>query len=422
MKTILSKFLTIFLWTLLCVVTIIIVSCEKDEVTTKPELTQNLSNEIKASKQWLEKQMLENEQTKSWSKIYTPTFAWEQARMLISTQKDTLIEVPYLASRKYKFGIGPVGTKGEYLVSKYIEPQVTRIAISVKSGNFKARLMHLFCDTLIVGNKKIWYKPEVLNDIAFANSFTSSPNHAALIFYAGLDEQFQSYKYYEKGKVKEEGNTISSRGAITQPSLRSGCDLVTVATVRYACTGIDGYPLYCKPYVEYSYTVQCTDDSNPYDSTPDDPYTGGGAGSDNPQENQEEAPCTFSRASKSEWIGSVSSSKSPNLTTVTAKVYASCHIGTDGSTDRNLDVYVTDSYGGSATLGYSGNDLNSSFIGKDENNRCKAAHTYNVRATAILTPNVISGGGSVKGVSADVNVQVQPVSRHVERNPTFTFQ
>ncbi len=407
-------------FTLFCL--IVVVSCEKEEDPFSLHENIKLSDEIEISKKWLEKQIAENEQAKNWSQIYSPNFDWTQAKLLVSSQKDTVVEVPYEADREYKFGIGPAGSKGEYCTSKYLEPQATRVAISMKKGVFNAKLMHLFCDTLIVGNKKIWYKPEAFKDISFANSFYSSPNYSSLIFYAGLDEKFQSYKYYEKGKVREEGQAQYSLQNFGGSNLRSGCDLMTVTTLRYACTGYDGYPLYCKPYVEYSYVLVCTD-ANPNDSAADDTNSGGSSGGDpvDTQEEEVELPCVFDLTSSSQQIGRVSTSASPKLSTVTAYVSSSCHIGSDGQPDRDLETFITNSSGGSANIQYQGNDKNESFVGRNEFKSCTARHTYNVRVTLLLTPHVINVGGGGKGVNVDINTLVQPVSRYTSSNPTFVF-
>lgn len=210
-------------------------SCSND----KTPITASTDPTIKSAQIWLAAQIEENDQMKRWDKAFSPRFEWDKAQLLVSPTQDSIIEIPYQTQQKYKYGIGPAGNKGEYGISKYIEAHVTRLAISVHQNKYSARLMHLFADTMMLGDQKTFYPVDSLQKINFANSFQVNPNYAVLIGYANFRAALKTLKYYELGKIKMQGRTMSKYIAAEQPQ-RSACtelDVMAIETPQWNTKG-----------------------------------------------------------------------------------------------------------------------------------------------------------------------------------------
>lgn len=205
-------------------------SCSND----KTPITASTDPTINSAQLWLTNQIAQNDQMKSWHQAFSPRFEWNKAQLLVSSN-DSIIEIPYQTQRKYKYGVGPAGSKGEYGISKYIEAHVTRMVISVHRNKYSARLMHLFADTVMLGDQKTFYPVDSLQKINFANSFQVNPNFAALIGYANFNATLKALKYYELGKLKMQGRTMSKYIAAEQAQ-RLGCtelDVMAIATPQW---------------------------------------------------------------------------------------------------------------------------------------------------------------------------------------------
>lgn len=205
-------------------------SCSND----KTPITASTDPTINSAQLWLTNQIAQNDQMKNWHQAFSPRFEWNKAQLLVSSN-DSIIEIPYQTQRKYKYGVGPAGSKGEYGISKYIEAHVTRMVISVHRNKYSARLMHLFADTVMLGDQKTFYPVDSLQKINFANSFQVNPNFAALIGYANFNATLKALKYYELGKLKMQGRTMSKYIAAEQAQ-RLGCtelDVMAIATPQW---------------------------------------------------------------------------------------------------------------------------------------------------------------------------------------------
>lgn len=210
-------------------------TCSND----KTPITASTDPAINSAQLWLTNQIERNDQLKSWDKAFSPQFEWDKAQLLVSPTQDSIIEIPYQTQQKYKYGIGPAGNKGEYGISKYIEAHVTRLAISVHQNKYSARLMHLFSDTMMLGDQKTFYPVDSLQKINFANSFQANPNYAVLIGYANFRAALKTLKYYELGKIKMQGRTMSKYIAAEQPQ-RSVCtelDVMAIETPQWNTKG-----------------------------------------------------------------------------------------------------------------------------------------------------------------------------------------
>ncbi len=210
-------------------------SCSND----KTPITASTDPTINSAQIWLAAQIEQNDQMKRWEKAFSPRFEWDKAQLLVSPTQDSIIEIPYQAQQKYKYGIGPAGNKGEYGISKYIEAHVTRLAISVHQNKYSARLMHLFADTMMLREQKTFYPVDSLQKINFANSFQVNPNYAVLIGYANFTTALKTLKYFELGKIKMEGRTMSKYIAAEQPQ-RSACtelDVMAIETPQWNTKG-----------------------------------------------------------------------------------------------------------------------------------------------------------------------------------------
>lgn len=185
---------------------------------------------INSAQLWLTNQIVQNDQMKSWHQAFSPRFEWNKAQLLVSSN-DSIIEIPYQTQRKYKYGVGPAGSKGEYGISKYIEAHVTRMAISVHRNKYSARLMHLFADTVMLEDQKTFYPLDSLQKINFANSFQANPNYAVLIGYANFTAALKTLKYYELGKVKMQGR-IMSKYIAEEQSQRPTCTELDVMVIE----------------------------------------------------------------------------------------------------------------------------------------------------------------------------------------------
>lgn len=194
---------------------------------------------IKAAQLWLTTQIEQNDQMKGWYKAFSPELEWHKAQLLVSPNRDSIIEIPYQTQQKYKYGIGPAGSKGEYGISKYVEAHVTRLAISVHQNKYSARLMHLFADTMMLGDQKTFYPVDSLIKIGFANSFRANPNYAVLIGYADFTTTLKTLKYYELGKIRMQGRTMPKYIAAEQHQ-RSVCtelDVMAIETPQWNTKG-----------------------------------------------------------------------------------------------------------------------------------------------------------------------------------------
>lgn len=194
---------------------------------------------INSAQLWLTTQMEQDDQIKSWHQAFSPEFEWEKAQLLVSPNQDSIIEIPYQTQRKYKYGVGPAGSKGEYGISKYIEAHVTRMAISVHKNKFSARLMHLFVDTMMHGDQKTFYPVDSLQKINFANSFQANPNYAVLIGYANFTAALKTLKYYELGELKLQGRVMSKYIGEEHPQQQecTQIEIMVVETPQWSTKG-----------------------------------------------------------------------------------------------------------------------------------------------------------------------------------------
>lgn len=211
-------------------------SCSND----KTPITASTDPTINSAQLWLRAQIEQNDQMKSWHEAFSPQFEWDKAQLLVSPNQDSIIEIPCQTQQKYKYGIGPAGNKGEYGISKYIEAHATRMAISVHHNKYSARLMHLFADTVMLGDQKIFYTVDSLQKINFANSFQANPNYAVLIGYANFRAALKTLKYYELGKLRMQGRTMSKYIAAEQPQ-RSVCTELDVMAIETPQWNIKGW-------------------------------------------------------------------------------------------------------------------------------------------------------------------------------------
>lgn len=211
-------------------------SCSND----KTPITASTDPTINSAQLWLRAQIEQNNQMKSWHEAFSPQFEWDKAQLLVSPNQDSIIEIPYQTQQKYKYGIGPAGNKGDYGISKYIEAHATRMAISVHHNKYSARLMHLFADTVMLGDQKTFYPVDSLQKINFANSFQANPNYAVLIGYANFRAALKTLKYYELGKLRMQGRTMSKYIAAEQPQ-RSVCTELDVMAIETPQWNIKGW-------------------------------------------------------------------------------------------------------------------------------------------------------------------------------------
>lgn len=211
-------------------------SCSND----KTPITASTDPTINSAQLWLTNQFEQNDQMKSWQQAFSPDFEWDKAKLLVSQTHDSIIEIPYRTQQKYKYGVGPAGNKGEYGIAKYIEAHATRMAISVHHNKYSARLMHLFADTMMLGDQKTFYPVDSLQKINFANSFQANPKFAVLIGYANFRAALKTLKYYELGKLRMQGRTMSKYIAAEQPQ-RSVCTELDVMAIETPQWNIKGW-------------------------------------------------------------------------------------------------------------------------------------------------------------------------------------
>lgn len=364
---------------LCCVIGLfLLLSCEKEN--EGPDFSADLitNPEVIKSKEWLLKELTQSEVTKKWEAAYTPTFDWQKAQLFVNTSKDTIIEVPYISKKKYKYGVGPyLTTNPKDGISKYIEPQATRLAISLKKGAYQAQLMHLFSDTLFQNGKKIVSTAEMLQNLAFANSSQSSPKYAVLIAYAGFDESMKSFKYFERGKVRSEGNVIDPRN-LGKPSLRETCEWFTVATYHQACVEVGGYSN-CEPYWTYDYVLSCSPDGgDPYDSSPYGDEGGSGGESSDPAPGCQQI---YDPQCRQDVLFRVSNNPSSTVSHIWADIKAEFCINSQGNKSKDIYVFVGQSVGGNAQI----NSKNVTYLNADRSNSsCNITHWYNVTASIVL--------------------------------------
>jgi hypothetical protein len=210
-------------------------SCSND----KTPITASTDPTINSAQLWLTNQIEQNDQMRSWHRAFSPQFEWGKAQLVVSPTQDSIIEIPYRTQQKYKYGIGPAGNKGEYGISKYIEAHATRMAISVHHNKYSARLMHLFADTMMLGDQKTFYPVDSLQKINFANSFQANPNFAVLIGYANFTAALKTLKYFELGELKMQGRTMSKYIAEEYPQ-RTECtqiEIMVVETPQWSAKG-----------------------------------------------------------------------------------------------------------------------------------------------------------------------------------------
>jgi Tfp pilus assembly protein PilE len=83
---------------LLAILSLVAIPSYKYFLVKDEQLT--LSPKLQASKAWLEKQLKTKGRIKNWGRIYAPNFDWAKAALVVSPQNDTVVEIPYLATRK----------------------------------------------------------------------------------------------------------------------------------------------------------------------------------------------------------------------------------------------------------------------------------------------------------------------------------
>lgn len=206
---------------------------------SQAQISVSTDSMINSAQIWLTAQIEQNDQMRSWHRAFSPQFEWGKAQLVVSPTQDSIIEIPYQTQQKYKYGVGPVGSRGEYGIAKYIEAHVTRMAVSVHQNKYSARLMHLFADTTMRGDRKTFYPVDSLQKINFANSFQANPNFAVLIGYANFTAALKTLKYFELGELKLQGRTMSKYIGEKHPQQQecTQIEIMVVETPQWSAKG-----------------------------------------------------------------------------------------------------------------------------------------------------------------------------------------
>jgi hypothetical protein len=363
--------------------------CEKEDVDEMINSTHRSIPEIDESKKWFDNELKNSKTLQDWEQIYSPGIDWKAAKLVVSSQKDTVIEVPYrIKKNKYEFGLGH-GSDGKNRIEKLFSPHVTRLAISVKDSKYNAKLMYLFCDTMMVNGKKAFYDAKTLSDINFANSYYSSPKHAVLMAFGDFDGSLDSFKYYELGKVKSTlkvGRSLNSR----QPELRDLCyQQYTIVITHYSCI----YN-YCTPYYEYQTgwaELECNTGGG---GSPDEDQTSpsgeeGTGTNDTGNIPTEPDPCTFPQGNEAYiYLKMIKSNYTWYSSQVVVRVNAKCSINSNGSIHNGPVIYLT-GYGGQFKLESQTVSAKTPFVGRGINNTCQAYYPYVFSGTVELIPSIL---------------------------------
>lgn len=362
--------------------------CEKEDVGEMINSTHRSIPEIDESKKWFDNQLKNSKTLQEWEQIYSPGIDWKAAKLVVSSQKDTVIEVPYqIKKNKYEFGLGR-GPDGKNRIEKLFSPHVTRLAISVKDSKYNAKLMYLFCDTMIVNGKKAFYDAKTLSDINFANSYYSSPKHAVLMAFGDFDGSLDSFKYYELGRAKSTlkvGRSLNSR----QPELRDLCyQQYTIVITHYSCI----YH-YCTPYYEYQTGWAELECNNGGGGSPDEDQTSpsgeeGTGTNDTGNIPTEPDPCVFTQGEQGDiYLATIYSNYTWYSSQVVVKVRAQCSINSNGTIQNSPEIGLS-GYGGTFSLLSKLISAKESRVGRGANDKCEAMYSYQFTGRVQMTPTI----------------------------------